>query len=81
MRPGAKGFTTDVCVPISRLTECILQSQAEVRGCALAASLPALGGALPGPRLAGQQEPAWGLQALVVLGAGLQGSRGGILPP
>jgi hypothetical protein len=31
MRPGAKGFTTDVCVPISRLTECIVQSQAEVR--------------------------------------------------
>lgn len=30
MRPGAKGFTTDVCVPISRLAECIEASQQEV---------------------------------------------------
>jgi D-lactate dehydrogenase (cytochrome) len=27
LRPGAKGWTTDVCVPISRLAECILQAK------------------------------------------------------
>jgi D-lactate dehydrogenase (cytochrome) len=27
LRPGAKGWTTDVCVPISRLAECILQAR------------------------------------------------------
>ena len=27
LRPGAQGFTTDVCVPISRLAECILQAK------------------------------------------------------
>jgi D-lactate dehydrogenase (cytochrome) len=27
LRPGAKGFTTDVCVPISRLAECIARAK------------------------------------------------------
>ena len=27
LRPGAKGWTTDVCVPISRLADCILQAK------------------------------------------------------
>jgi len=27
LRPGARAFSTDVCVPISRLTECIVETQ------------------------------------------------------
>lgn len=30
LRPGAKGMATDVCVPISRLAECILDTKAEI---------------------------------------------------
>ena len=30
LRPGCKGFSTDVCVPISKLAECILETQADV---------------------------------------------------
>jgi D-lactate dehydrogenase (cytochrome) len=30
MRPGCKAWVTDVCVPISRLAECILESKADV---------------------------------------------------
>ncbi len=30
LRPGAEGWPTDVCVPLSRLTECILESRADV---------------------------------------------------
>ena len=30
LRPGAKGWPTDVCVPISRLAECILETQKDV---------------------------------------------------
>jgi D-lactate dehydrogenase (cytochrome) len=29
LRPGARGWTTDVCVPISRLAECILATRAD----------------------------------------------------
>src|SRR3546814_16767777 len=31
LRPGAQGWPTDVCVPISRLAECILETQADPR--------------------------------------------------
>ncbi|WP_374309358.1 FAD-binding oxidoreductase [Dongia sp.] len=30
LRPGAKGWPTDVCVPISRLADCILETKADV---------------------------------------------------
>ncbi len=30
LRPGAKGMATDVCVPISRLAECILETRKDV---------------------------------------------------
>ena len=30
LRPGAKGFSTDVCVPISRLTECIIETRRDI---------------------------------------------------
>jgi D-lactate dehydrogenase (cytochrome) len=32
LRPGARAWTTDVCVPISRLAECILASQRDNEG-------------------------------------------------
>lgn len=30
-RPGSQGLTTDVCVPISHLTECIMESKEDVK--------------------------------------------------
>ncbi len=30
VRPGSRGYVTDVCVPISRLAECIAETQADV---------------------------------------------------
>jgi D-lactate dehydrogenase (cytochrome) len=32
LRPGARGWPTDVCVPISRLAECILATKADLAG-------------------------------------------------
>ncbi len=32
LRPGARGWTTDVCVPISRLAECILETRKDNEG-------------------------------------------------
>src|SRR5690606_9038480 len=31
MRPGAQGWPTDVCVPISRLAECIAETQEDLK--------------------------------------------------
>ena len=31
-RPGARAWTTDICVPISHLAECILETQADLQG-------------------------------------------------
>jgi D-lactate dehydrogenase (cytochrome) len=30
LRPGAKGFSTDVCVPISRLAECVVETRRDI---------------------------------------------------
>jgi D-lactate dehydrogenase (cytochrome) len=30
LRPGAKGLSTDVCVPISRLADCIVETEADI---------------------------------------------------
>jgi D-lactate dehydrogenase (cytochrome) len=38
-RPGAKAWTSDVCVPISRLSECILETQDDLRRANIVAPL------------------------------------------
>ncbi|MCL5777857.1 FAD-binding protein [Limibaculum sp. FT325] len=39
LRPGAKGYVTDACVPISRLAEAILETRAEIEASGLIAPL------------------------------------------
>jgi D-lactate dehydrogenase (cytochrome) len=39
LRPGCKPWTTDVCVPISRLAECILETRADVQQAGVLAPL------------------------------------------
>ncbi|PAX07717.1 FAD-binding oxidoreductase [Sphingomonas lenta] len=39
MRPGAVGWTTDVCVPISRLPECILETRADLEQSSVPATI------------------------------------------
>src|SRR5687767_4636007 len=39
LRPGSKAWTTDVCVPISRLAECILDTRQELQRSSLIAPL------------------------------------------
>lgn len=39
LRPGCKGFPTDVCVPVSQLPRCILESTAEAQQLGLLAPL------------------------------------------
>jgi D-lactate dehydrogenase (cytochrome) len=39
MRPGSQAWTTDVCVPISRLAECILETRADLQRTSLLAPL------------------------------------------
>ena len=39
LRPGCKGIATDVCVPISKLAECILETQADIEASGLLAPI------------------------------------------
>lgn len=39
LKPGAKGWATDVCVPISRLAECILETKKDIEDSGLLAPL------------------------------------------
>jgi D-lactate dehydrogenase (cytochrome) len=39
LRPGAVGWATDVCVPLSRLAECITQTKADLAGTAVPATI------------------------------------------
>lgn len=39
LKPGARGLSTDVCVPISRLVECIAETKADLARCSLPAPL------------------------------------------
>ena len=39
MRPGSRGWTTDACVPISRLADCILETKADIASSHLVAAL------------------------------------------
>lgn len=39
LRPGAKGITTDVCVPVSRLAECLMETIADVEACGFVAPI------------------------------------------
>jgi D-lactate dehydrogenase (cytochrome) len=39
LRPGALGFTTDACVPISRLAECIAETKRDVEASGLLAPI------------------------------------------
>ncbi len=39
LRPGSKGWTTDVCVPISRLAECILETKKANAGVSMPVAL------------------------------------------
>ncbi len=39
LKPGAKGWATDVCVPISRLADCILETQQDIAAAKLIAPL------------------------------------------
>ncbi|MDF1608460.1 FAD-linked oxidase C-terminal domain-containing protein [Hoeflea sp. YIM 152468] len=39
LRPGAQGISTDVCVPISRLAECVVQTQQDIATAGLIAPI------------------------------------------
>jgi len=39
LRPGAKGLSTDVCVPISRLAECVAETEADIEQAGLIAPI------------------------------------------
>ncbi len=39
LRPGARAFATDICVPISRLADCVEATQADIAECGLIAPI------------------------------------------
>jgi D-lactate dehydrogenase (cytochrome) len=39
LRPGCKAWTTDVCVPISQLAHCVLETRRDIQGSSLVAPL------------------------------------------
>src|SRR5690606_15958516 len=39
LRPGSKGLSTDVCVPISRLAECVAETEADIAAMGLVAPI------------------------------------------
>ena len=39
LRPGSRGLTTDVCVPISRLADCVVETQADIAESGLVAPI------------------------------------------
>ena len=39
LRPGCRGISTDVCVPISRLAECVAQTEADIAASGLVAPI------------------------------------------
>lgn len=39
LKPGARSVTTDVCVPISQLARCVVETQADVRSAAITAGI------------------------------------------
>ena len=39
MRPGSRGWTTDACVPISRLAECIVETKKDIKASHLVAAM------------------------------------------
>src|SRR5690606_37790986 len=39
LRPGSKGLSTDVCVPISRLAECVAETEADIAEMGLVAPI------------------------------------------
>ena len=45
LRPGAKGLSTDVCVPISRLAECVAETEADIAEAGLVAPIVGPAGA------------------------------------
>jgi D-lactate dehydrogenase (cytochrome) len=72
MAPGMQAFATDACVPISRLTDCVLETQADIESTGLVAPIVGHVGdgnfhlvVLFDPAKAGEREKAEGLAARV----------------
>jgi D-lactate dehydrogenase (cytochrome) len=72
LAPGKQAFATDACVPISRLTDCVLETQADIASTGLVAPIVGHVGdgnfhlvVLFDPARAGEREKAEGLAARV----------------